>query len=442
MGASAELVRFIRESGLARYRQYASMAAAAAAKQISEAVCRAHLQYWWAHPPSCVRRPILLPPPPEPDEWRAAVRSDFTIGALSEVEGLRIGGVLGNKVEHWAFSGSTGFGKTVGIRGLALQVAAWARAEGRPISIVGFDQKGGDLSDFTAILGSPCQQRSAHQGRWFGLNPPVGMPIHLWSSILSMILAGRCGLKFGATTIARMITWLASHLNPQPQEPLLCADFRLLRDLAVTAPPTLFAAKQAYDQSVVQILDGLAHAAGPVAETFNGLDLQRDVIDHRESVVFDLSALSAPLRPVLIDVLLAQLLFGRLHRQHKVDQVEVVILFDESDLDVTYAANACFPEGQSPLARLLRQGRELGIMCVLGINILGYACPAILNNLQNLVLLRQESAESITLGAHTLLLPRGAEALLPALNPGEAVVRVAGWPDAVLAQLDYVAPRR
>ncbi|HNQ22531.1 MAG TPA: hypothetical protein PKK06_05495 [Phycisphaerae bacterium] len=57
-------------------------------------------------------------------------------------------------------------------------------------------------------------------------------------------------------------------------------------------------------------------------------------------------------------------------RDQKVDRTEICILLDESDLLVTDEAHAGFPGRQSPLMRVLRQGREFGIMVALGINVL------------------------------------------------------------------------
>jgi len=187
--------------------------------------------------------------------------------------------------------------------------------------------------------------------------------------VLAQILAARCGLKHATTSIARMLVWLVEHLNRGSSGERLWPDMQLVCDVAVAAGRAVFSAKDDYLRSAIQVLDGLAHALGPFARTFRGIDLEH-FFSQGISVVVDLSTLAPPAQWVVIDVLLSQVLIGRLARDQKIDHAEILVLFDESDLLVTDQANIGFPGEQSPLLRILRQGREFGVMAALGINVL------------------------------------------------------------------------
>lgn len=66
----------------------------------------------------------------------------------------------------------------------------------------------------------------------------------------------------------------------------------------------------------------------------------------------------------------------------------------------------------------------------------------ILNNIQNLLILKQDAAASIAKAARALMLDPQSVGLLKVLDRGEAVARVAGWPDPVLVKVLFVPPHR
>lgn len=67
---------------------------------------------------------------------------------------------------------------------------------------------------------------------------------------------------------------------------------------------------------------------------------------------------------------------------------------------------------------------------------------SILNNIQNLVILRQEAPGSLARALRGLLLPVQAAGLLKSLERGDAVLRIAGWPEPVLGHVTFVPPHR
>jgi hypothetical protein len=328
--------------------------------RLSEAMCQFHVRHLLLSPPRCTGS---LAHPPTLQEWRAAVKVEAPAGVLTEVDGAEFGARLSDRVEHWAVAGCTGSGKTVTLRRLALAVAALLR-----VVLLIFELKR-DYADFVTRLGVPCVRVSVENGTWFGLQAPAGVSDRDWAMVIAVILAARCGLKHATTSIARMLTWLVEHLNRGSSGDRLWPDLQLLCDVAVAAPPALFAAKEDYERSSIQVLDGVAHALGPFARTFRGIDLEQ-FFSKGTSIVVDLTTLAPPAQWVVIDVLLSQVLIGRMARDQEADRTEILMLMDESDLLVTDQANASFLGEQSPLMRVLRQGREYGIMAALGINVL------------------------------------------------------------------------
>ena len=346
-----------------RDKRLLTLRALAASGRLSEAMCRFHLYRLQLHPPRCAPSLAGFAELPTLQEWRSAVVTEAPVGTLTEVEDAEFGVRLSDRVEHWAVAGTTGSGKTVALRRLALAVAA----QGVVQLIIEIKR---DFVDFPTLLGVPCVRVSADAGNWFGLQAPADVSVRDWAMVLAQILAARCNLKHATTSIARMLTWLVEHLEWDATGERQWPDIQLLCDVAVAAPRSLFAAKEEYERSSIQVLDGVAHALGPFARTFRGIDLERDFFARGVSVVVDLSTLAPPAQWIVIDVLLSQIFRGRLARAQKADHVEVCLLFDESDLLVTDAANIGFPGEQSPLLRILRQGREFGIMAALGINVL------------------------------------------------------------------------
>lgn len=66
----------------------------------------------------------------------------------------------------------------------------------------------------------------------------------------------------------------------------------------------------------------------------------------------------------------------------------------------------------------------------------------ILNNIQNVVILRQEAPASIARCTRLLMLPMQLSELLKQLECGEAIIRLADFPDPVMGRVSFVEPHR
>ena len=145
----------------------------------------------------------------------------------------------------------------------------------------------------------------------------------------------------------------------------------------------------------------------------------------------------------IVELIVSQVLFGRVHRGHRMDQPEVILVLDEGDDDVSRASEAAYPQGRlSPLSRILRQGREFGIGVFVGVGALDPVSLHILNSMTHHFIFKMSDAASRVAAASALDLPNGADGLIPVLDPGECLVRTPSWPHAVLGKIDFVAPCR
>jgi len=389
------------------------------------------------------RRPNLLPRAPEHGELYPNGDPDLIVGKLSERDDVPLGLSLSGNVSS-ILAGRSGAGKTNAIRAL---ISAVMRHNGanpdRFVSLLCWDRKGGDYTDYAQdydnciILGFPETLR-------IGLNPPEGVKPNVWINHLCSTFAARAGLVASSVCLANMMRFLLTAMNPYPdQHPLRWPSFELLLDLARAAPLNLFAAKPDYEKSLIQQLECFAHAAGELFSTFGGLDVERDVVRRRLCAVLDVEGLGpASVRAFTTDILNLQLLVGRQARRERGDSVNCIQIIDEADQDTSQKAESAFPD-LSPISLMLKQGREFRLGVILGLSAVGPTARMVTTNASHFYAFAMADAPSMLETRNTLVLPRGAEAILPALEPGECLYRGPGpWPHAALARLDYVAPCR
>jgi len=390
--------------------------------------------------------PVRLHRPPTAEQLYANGKADIEFLTLMESEaGDRYGSRFLDRPRHHILAGATGSGKTNALRKLIIETATLRGVSGKPISIVIFDRKGGDYADLPHMLGPDWLHLSANDGLRLGLNGPEGTPPNVWANIVSTLFCARAGLIMAWVSLANMIRFLLAAMNPRPQGELLWPDPQTLLDLATSTPLTSFAAKPDYGKSLIQALEGAVQASGDLFRSFSGLEVERHIIAPGKSVVIEMANLSPPwLRQFFVDLVIAQILFGRIHRHQRTDTTEVLIVLDEADQDVSRKSEAAFPDGLSPLGALLKQGREFGLACSLGLSVLGNASRFILSNAQYHMIFNLSDAESVVEAKRTLLLPPGAEQQLPSLKPGEAFFREAqgAWHHPMWVKVDPVEPCR
>ena len=387
--------------------------------------------------------PNFLHRPPAEEQWYARGRPTLELGSLVEAPGLRFGFDLSGG-QHGGFIGMTGSGKTVAARCLITKIHEWNQTHPESfVSIIITDPKGGDFADCKELLGSRCKHFSIHDGLRIGTNGPGHVPPKIWINYFSTCFAARASLKASVVCMANQMIFCVSALNPKPQSQLLWPDFSLLLDIAKYAPLTLFASKPEYEKSYIQKLEQVAYET--CFQTFAAIDLQKDIIDKHLHAVIDTCALESPWVKLLFsDILAGQLLLGRQYAFRKQSHIDTFLIRDEADSEVSAESERAFPDGgMSPASRIEKQLRESGVAQILLLSALGPVSRQVLTNMVNICLLRVGDADSLMEARRTFLLRPGAEAILPAMEDGQCILRINnGWPHAVLGKFDYVPPSR
>jgi len=390
------------------------------------------------------RRPNYLHRAPDFEELYPQGPPDLVIGRLSENEEVPIGLFLDGPV-HCTFAGQTGYGKTMGIRVLIRAVADYNRRHPEaPVSLIILDRKGHDYGDVAYLLGDQCLHLDAHGDLRIGLNGPVGLPPGIWINHLATNFCAPSGLQFAWVTVANMVRWCLGRMNTSPSDTLRYPDFELLLKIAHGPCGRMFTSKAQYLDSLIQILEGIVQASDNLFHTFNGLDLERDVISKGKSAVISMPNLAPSwLRQFVAYILIDQVLLRRIHLGIRLPRTQCIFVIEEADADVSIATEQAFPDGMSPIARNHRMGREFGLGDCLGLGKLGHVSREILDAVTYHVIFRMENPDSIVEGQRTLLLPHRGNELLVGLEKGECLVRLPGpWPHAMLGRIDFMEPNR
>jgi len=279
-----------------------------------------------------------------------------------------------------------------------------------------------------------------------GLQPPIGVPTLPWIQGICSFTCGKGGLVSSAICLSNMMQWLVSELNIHRSNDLqLFPDFQLLYDVATSAPLTLWSAKGEYTKTLIQMLNALTSGC-PFLKGFNGFDLDRDVISKGKSCVIEIPTVYPSwVRLFIVDLFIFQILYSRIHRREKTDDTEVVLFLDEADQDLTtLSSDAVFPDGFSPIAQLLRMGREYGILTCVGLGALGHVSKFVSASFQYTFIFNISEGEQIGHVKRTLVLPPGAEQMLPALKPGECIFRESqgAWAHPMWCKIDHMPPDR
>ena len=388
--------------------------------------------------------PQPLHRPASVEELHADGPPDIELGHLVHAPDVRFGLRLFDRARSVLVAGNQGSGKTTAIQKIARQVYAICQNDPKnQISLIVLDRKL-DYVHLPGELGADWVHVSVHDGSVrIGLNAPAGVPPQAWINLIATSFCARAGLVSAWTALANMIRWLLGVLNPAPTQTLVWPSLKLLLEVATSCPLTLWASKPEYARSLLGALDAATQST-ELFDCFGGLDIDA-LVRQGKHLLLEMPNMSpAWLRQYMIDLLINHPLVGRIHRRDKVDRTVGAVIIDEADPDATAESDRRFPDGMSPLATALRMGREVGLAFVIGLAKLQGASPFVLGEPLYHVILNQSDAASIALAASTLLLPRGAEVMLPALRPGQCIFRESQgpWPHPMLGQIDYVAPGR
>ena len=389
------------------------------------------------------RKPNYLHRTPEFEELHTNRAPDVVLGKLVEKEEVPFG-MSFDEPFHAEFVGTTHSGKTVGMRRLVTMIEQANRDRDRPISVIVLDRKGYDYGDIRSKYPERWLHFDIHGDLRLGLNGTEGMPSNIWCSQLATILCARAGLKLAWVPLAHLIRWLLAVMNPDGGDDLNWPDWKLVLDVASKLPEKSILGKGEYIRSLRTVLSALTESLGNLFGTFNGLDLERDIINQGKSVVISMPVVSPPwIRQFITDLLIYQVLIGRMHVGHRVDSCEVIFVIDEADADVSQDAERMFPDGFSPISQVLRMGREFGIGVCIGIASLGPVSRHVLNSAAYHFVFRLRYGVCCAEASRTLSLPPRGHEIIPALDNGECLVRQPGrWSHAMLGKFDFVAPNR
>jgi hypothetical protein len=304
-----------------------------------------------------------------------------------------------------------------------------------------FDRKSDDYADLPSELG--WLHFCIYNFLRLGLDAD-GIPTDVWINLLATIFCARAGLKAAWVTFANVLRWLVTALNPDPSGFLLWPDLQLILDVLKAAPDTLFSSKREYTWSLLQQLEGITQASGELFRAFRGFQAERDIIAPGQSAVISMpNMFPSWARQFFVDIILAQILYSRMHRSHRVDGTEVLIVIEEADPDISTEAEEMFQDRMCPVSDSFKKGREFGVSICVSISSPRSASRFVLSNATDQFMFRMTDADSAYEAARTLMLPPKGELRLNSLGQGECLARQAGaWPHAMALKVDYMPPCR
>lgn len=438
-GERLQLKHLIEANNLQRIPWVARVLAALEHGMISEAMARNLLRAIEPLVRDAIDHPNFLHPAPEHAELYPSMAPDIEIGHLVDRPDVRFGLRLADRPRSILIAGNAGAGKTTAILN-AVGGAEQLRQQdpSRRMSFIIADKK----LDYTGLpdqFGANWIRVSVYDQCRIGLNAPDGVPPKAWVNIVASIFSARAGMIAAWTAFAAVLWWLLGVLNADPNHPTRWPSLQLVLDVLNAAPEKLFAAKSEYVGTLKTALQTAVQSVDTF-DCFGGLDLERNVIQPGKSIVIEMPNVTpAWIRQLIQDLLIAQLIYGRIHRAQKNGNgAEAILVMDEADQDATLESDRRFPDQMSPLSLLLRMGREFGLMVIVGASRLNHLSPYVLLEPSYHLILNQSDAASILAARNTLLLPPGAEQMLPGLQPGMCIVRENGgpWPHPMLCQLD------
>lgn len=384
--------------------------------------------------------------PPESEELYAEGYPDVQLGNLIEgAEKLRFGIRILDRTRNVLILGSSGSGKTTTLRNICKGIHEHNKKHpDQFISVIIIDPKP-DYLHLPESFGPEWMVFSPNHNLKIGLNGPENTPHKVWLNAITTSLAARLNLIASRTTLASMIDWFVTKLNPDPGKTLIYPSLEMILEACKNNRfLDCFSSKAAYGQTLVQALEGLIHDSNGMFDCSNGLDLQKDVIDKKKHAIFNTANLPAYVTNTLSDRVIDAQLVPRLHNQYKCDRSEVIYLLDESDLLVATSSEEKFPDKMSPLSKLERLGREMGLGACVGISSINNATTHILINSPYIIAHNHNDSASVAAARLALQLDSGCDRLLTSLQKGQCIFRQTQsmWTRAIWCECDYFAPPR
>jgi hypothetical protein len=443
MSHRSELVAKINRYRLDHRDQYwEDMRLLAERGMLSEQMCKGLLYQLEAPIEKQKDFPNYLHHAPSASQLHSNGAPDVRLGTLVESSDV-VFGIRFDMPLHIIIAGVTGFGKTTAARSLQKGVHNYnQRNPDKAKSVIVFDRKANDYADLPGRFG--WLHYSVPKTMRLSLEAPPGVPPNEWINIVSTIFSARATLKAGWVTVANALRWLLAVLNPDPTDHLIWPDLSLLLDVLNASPDTLWSSKPEYTRAAIQPLEGIKHSSGNAFRAFRAFQVERDVVAAGKSAIISMpNMFPSWTRQFFTDIILAQLLYGRTYRSHRVDSTEVLVIIDEADSDISTEAEEMFSDRMCPVSSCFKTGREFGISVCVIVSSLRSASRFVLSNATNHFIFRLNDSQSIQEASETLMLPPLGELSLNSLGPGECLVKQIGpWPHAMLGKIDYIPPCR
>jgi len=385
--------------------------------------------------------PNYLHRPPTSEQFYAKGRPHVRLGSLAEDPSLAFGIRFDGPV-FVLVSGVTGFGKTIATRVLLREIYRYnLRYPQKKVVVFVFDRKGGDYADLPAIFG--WKHFHVYDSIRLALECPRGMPPQTWINIVSNIFCARTGLKYSWVTLASALRRLLGLLNPKPSRRLIWPDFQLVLDFLNSLPATQFSSKAEYTRSLTQPLTGISESSFKTFSAFQGFRIE-DLIAAGQSAVIAMPNMEPSwMRQLFVDVLVSQVLKGRIERSERLDSTRVLFVVEEADSDVDARTELMFSDMMSPLSECFKRGREFGVGGMVIVSSLLTVSQLIKENATTHIMFRMGDSRARAEAARTLMLPPYGELIFSHLAEGECLVKQAGpWPHAAKGKIDNMAPSR
>lgn len=308
------------------------------------------------------------------------------------------------------------------------------------VVVIVFDRKGGDYADLPGQFG--WRHYHAYVTLRLSLENPIGIPSNVWINIIASLFRSRTWLNAAEFTLADCLRLLLAYLNPKPQQRLIWPDFGLCLETLNMLPETMLSSKAEYTRSLKQPLEGLIRGM-QTFNAFQGLQVQEHIDQGQSMIIAMPNIFPSWSRQLLVDVVLSQVLYGRIARSERRDKINVIFVIDEADDDISAQSEAMFADSLCPVSQCFKQGREFGIGVVASCSSLCGVSHFVRSNATTHMIFRCNDAAGRLEAARTLMLPPRGDLSLMSLDKGQCLVKQVGsWPHAVIGQVDYMPPSR
>lgn len=302
---------------------------------------------------------------------------DIEIGGIAESDGQRFGIKYLDRPRNCLIISGAGGGKTVCARALCINVDKNNQTQSaNPTLLFIIDIKPDYLDLKHKLIGDTVILSVVNNAK-IGLNGPENVSPFIWIGQISLSLAGRLGLIKSRTGLAAIIIYLLLAMNPglkkqdlnNPGVSIHLKWPTLKTILKAAQNPKLsdiFFSKASYTESLIGALEGLLWDSGTIFDCCNGIDMN-SIIAQKKHVILNVSTLPSYITHIITDIFINQVLIKRMAENYKTSHTDLIFVLDESDLLLASDVSN-FPD-LSPLDRLHRLGREMGIMscvCVSG----------------------------------------------------------------------------